>query len=288
MGSEVSRGGGAILVRLGCVRLTCLRPTERKFVPLTSGVTVPSEEVEVAPPPGASGLLAIAHNSGATPTSVSFFALPSARLPPLRGGSFQTLPRPRTWLRPGRRCRVSTTTAIRPLRSRPSLKRPRSSATRRCEGSNASRTSGGGTERAASTSLTATPRWAELQAAGGRLAGRSLKVSVVSGRPAVVPERTRAAGDESPRAQHGGAAFPGQRSARNRKWMRMRNCSGSYSERTCPVFPHSLVFGAASVHIGLLLRHIEERSGKLRLPGTSKQEVVFSRTSGLCRRSMTS
>lgn len=39
----------------------------------------------------------------------------------------------------------------------------------------------------------------------------------------------------------------------------------------CPRF----VFWAASVHICLLLRHPEERSRKLRLPGRSKQEVIF-------------
>lgn len=39
----------------------------------------------------------------------------------------------------------------------------------------------------------------------------------------------------------------------------------------CPRF----VFWAASVHICLLLCHPEERSRKLRLPGRSKQEMIF-------------
>lgn len=52
-----------------------LRPTERKFVPLTSDLTVPSQKLEAPPPAGSSHFLAIAPHSSATPTSVSSSAL---------------------------------------------------------------------------------------------------------------------------------------------------------------------------------------------------------------------
>lgn len=54
---------------------SCLRPTERKFVPLTSDLTVPSQKVEAPPPPHSPHFLAIAQNSSAMPTSVSSSAL---------------------------------------------------------------------------------------------------------------------------------------------------------------------------------------------------------------------
>lgn len=57
---------------------SCLRPTERKFVPLASDLTVPSQKVEVPPPPHASHFLAIAQSSSIAPTSVSFYASSSS------------------------------------------------------------------------------------------------------------------------------------------------------------------------------------------------------------------
>lgn len=52
----------------------------------------------------------------------------------------------------------------------------------------------------------------------------------------------------------------------------MRNFYSERARGLCLRF----VFWTAPVLLRILLRHAEERSGKLRLAGTSQQEVVFS------------
>lgn len=73
------------------------------------------------------------------------------------------LSRQRTPPHPGRRCLDSTTTRRRPRWCRLSPKRPRSSATLRCVGSNANQMRGRGTGRAGSMLSMETVRYAHLQ-----------------------------------------------------------------------------------------------------------------------------
>lgn len=124
-------------------------------MPSVSDQAVPSGGAEVQPPPRSSISHTLPHSTVPKWVSVHPRPLQTEYTTKFLHESVTVLIRPpyrqKTTPRPGRRCLVSMTTRRRPPWCLRSPRRPLSSATHRCEGSNGSQTRGSGTGRAAST-----------------------------------------------------------------------------------------------------------------------------------------